>query len=236
MPEVTVPGGAMYKAVYFDAFNTLIGVHWPGSTQPRQPRAQRAVERCFGRLDAGWQAAYGRSRCGPRAECHWHTHILAALADGTGVSRGNPIPILRRNEAVRNNFFEAYLDTLAALPILNGLCKLGIISNAWPYLESVLKWLGLWQYFESVIISAQVGHSKPGPAIYELALRALHVKAPEALFVDDTPQNVLAAERMGFKGLWLVRDRPPYDRMPLAYRDLTQIFSLEQIIPLVQVA
>lgn len=224
----------MYQAVFFDVFNTLIGAHWPGKSETRQLPLQRVVERRLGGLDAKWQAAYGRVHAGQPGEANWFSRLLAALADHSGMAGSGPLTLWRRNGASLHNWLMVYEDTLATLPRLREMCKLGIISNAWPYLESILQWLGLWEYFESIIISAQVGLSKPNPAIYELALRTLHIHAEQAIFVDDMPQHVVAAERVGLKGLWLMRMPILPQDIPARYRHLTQIYSLEQVIPLVE--
>lgn len=42
---------------------------------------------------------------------------------------------------------------------------------------------------------------KPDPAIYELLLSRYGLKAGESVFLDDTPANVEAAERLGIHGI-----------------------------------
>ena len=224
----------MYQAVFFDVFNTIIGVHWPGRSQHQRLPMQKTVERTLGRLDASWQAAYGRARSEQAGQANLSSRFFATLADRTGVAKGGVIAPLRRNEHTLRHWLAVYEDTVSTLQILRDTCRLGIISNAWPYLESMLRLLGLWDYFESVIISAQVGLSKPNPAIYDLAVRTLRIRPEQAIFVDDTPQNVVAAERVGLKGLWLVRSPVPPDGVPAPYRHLTMIYSLEQVIPLIE--
>jgi HAD superfamily hydrolase (TIGR01509 family) len=224
----------MYQAVFFDAFNTLIGVHWPGKSHAGRLPLQTTIERRLSRMDANWQAAYGRARGAPSGRPDLKAHVMAALADHSGLAHGGLIAPLRRNEHTLRYWLSVYEDTLSTLQCLSNVCTLGIISNAWPYLESMLKLLGLWEYFESVIISSQVGLSKPNPAIYELALHSIHIPAEQALFVDDMPQNVIAAEKVGLKGLWLVRGHTNPSDSPAPYRHLTQIHSLQQIIPLME--
>lgn len=221
----------MYQAVFFDAFNTLFGTRWAKDTPTKRLPFQQTMKHFFHNLDASLQAAYGRARAG---EAGFPARLFAAFADWSGMARTGPLGLLRRDETTVASWFRVYSDVLYTLQVLSETCKLGIISNAWPYLESLLHFLGLWPYFESVVISAKVGVSKPNPAIYELALRLLHIHAEQAIFVDDIPRNVLAAERVGLKGLWLLRTPLPEDRIPAAYRHLTQIYSLQEVIPLVQ--
>jgi FMN phosphatase YigB (HAD superfamily) len=219
----------MYQAVFFDAFNTLFGTRWAKDSQARRLPLQQTVKILVHEFDAALQEAYGRARAGEPGAANCPTRLFANLADWTGMARSGPLAVVRKNEAGARRLFKVYSDAITTLQTLGEACQLGIISNAWPYLESLLHLLGLWPYFESVIISAQVGLSKPNPAIYELALRSLGIHAEQAIFVDDIPQNVLAAERVGLKGLWLVRtskrDFPP------AFQHLTQIYSLSEIVP-----
>ena len=62
--------------------------------------------------------------------------------------------------------------------------------------------LPLDELFDVVIDSSEVGIRKPNPAIYQLALDRLGGVAPErAVFLDDYPGNVLAAQRLGMHGI-----------------------------------
>ena len=219
----------MYQAVYFDAFNTLFGSRWAKDARARHLPLQRVVKQFLHEFDAHLQAAYGQAHTGQPVTAGCPTRLFATLADWTGLARSGPPGLLRHKEENTLSWFKVYSDCVYTLQTLREGCKLGVISNAWPYLESLLNLLGLWPYFESVIISAQVGLIKPNPAIYELALRTLGISADKAIFVDDIPQNVVAAEQVGLKGLWLTRHTA---QAPTAYRHLTQISSLSEIIPI----
>lgn len=220
----------MYQAVYFDAYNTLFGSRWAKDSQARRLPLQQTIKQFMHEFDAHLQEAYGRAQVGQPAEASCPARFLATVADRTGLARTGPLVLMRQKEENARRWFKVYSDAISTLQTLSEVCKLGIISNAWPYLESLLHLLGLWPYFESVIISAQVGLTKPDPAIYELALRSLGISADRAIFVDDIPQNVLAAERVGLRSLWLNRTSRSDTSAP--YRHLTQISSLAEIIPI----
>jgi HAD superfamily hydrolase (TIGR01509 family) len=222
--------------VYFDAFNTLFGLRWSASSGKRTYPAQRTVRRAMHSFDANLQAIYGRAQARESGENGPLIRLFTTLADRAGLSTDGPLALLRRSETTVRRWFSVYADVWSTLQVLQQSCSLGIISNAWPYLEGLLKLLGLTQYFDSLIISAQVGHVKPSPAIFELALRSLHITAQEAIFVDDLPENVAAAQRMGLRSLWLVRAPLTPGRIPAAHRGLDRIQSLEQLIPLLQEA
>jgi HAD superfamily hydrolase (TIGR01509 family) len=225
-------GGNIYRAVFFDAFNTLFGLRWSRNSGKRSFPAQRTVRTVVHRFDANLQAAYGRAKASQPGESSPVTRFFAELADRTGLATTGPLALLHRSETAVRRWFNVYADVLSTLQILQQSCSLGIISNAWPYLEGLLNLLGLTQYFDSLTISAQVGLIKPNPAIFQLALRSLHIAAHEAIFVDDLPENVIAAETMGLRSLWLVRAPLAPQRIALVHRELDQIQSLEQVIPL----
>ena len=66
------------------------------------------------------------------------------------------------------------------------------------------------EMFDVIVDSSEVGLRKPNPAIYELALAKLGGSAPKsALFLDDHPNNVRAAERIGIRGLLVTPDLDP---------------------------
>jgi epoxide hydrolase-like predicted phosphatase len=80
--------------------------------------------------------------------------------------------------------------------------KTGLLSNAWDNLRRVVS--DTWEIadaFDDIVISAEVGISKPDPRIYELAVLRLGVLPREAVFVDDFPHNIEAAQRVGLKGI-----------------------------------
>jgi len=55
--------------------------------------------------------------------------------------------------------------------------------------------------FDAVVISCEVGRSKPEPRIYRLCLDRLGLPAPVTLFVDDRPDNIEGAARVGLRTL-----------------------------------
>jgi putative hydrolase of the HAD superfamily len=57
------------------------------------------------------------------------------------------------------------------------------------------------ELFEEIVISAEVGLRKPDPAIFVLMLERLSLQPHEAIFVDDNPDNVAAAESVGMSGI-----------------------------------
>jgi FMN phosphatase YigB (HAD superfamily) len=85
---------------------------------------------------------------------------------------------------------------------LGARCRLGLISNTDPlHVEHLERCFAFMRHFPIRIYSCRVGTSKPSPAIYEQALRALDVPAAEALYVDDVPEFAEAARRVGMAAI-----------------------------------
>ncbi|MGH9126054.1 MAG: HAD-IA family hydrolase [Acidimicrobiales bacterium] len=102
------------------------------------------------------------------------------------------------------------LDTLmwsrpnqASLDAANGAAdagvRLAVLSNAPAQLATQFDRLPWLAPFSPRLFSGQVGMIKPEPAIYTLALRALHAIPQEVTFVDDRLQNIVAARRAGLQ-------------------------------------
>jgi putative hydrolase of the HAD superfamily len=111
---------------------------------------------------------------------------------------------------------ESFPDTIPMLERWQsrGL-RLGIISNCWPSLDRHYRALGLRDYFDPFVMSAQVGCIKPNPRIFRLALDRLGLPPAEVLFVDDGPENVVAARALGLHGVVLSRGgQPPAEHLP----------------------
>lgn len=56
-------------------------------------------------------------------------------------------------------------------------------------------------FFDEVIISAEVGFAKPDPRIYQCAATRLGVSVAECVFIDDFPTNIEGASRAGMNAI-----------------------------------
>ncbi|NCP87134.1 HAD family phosphatase [bacterium] len=92
-------------------------------------------------------------------------------------------------------------ELLAFIQSLRPALKTGVISNAWDGLRAYMLREGFLTPFDAVIISAEVGIIKPDPRIYQRALEKLNIDAEEAIFVDDFPENIAAANALGMRGV-----------------------------------
>jgi putative hydrolase of the HAD superfamily len=78
--------------------------------------------------------------------------------------------------------------------------RTGILSNLpSPVGHHLRAEQSLLEHFDHVTFSYELRTAKPQPAIYEDAIRGLHVAPAEALFLDDRPENVEGAKAVGLQ-------------------------------------
>ena len=86
--------------------------------------------------------------------------------------------------------------------------KLALVSNFDhpPHVHSVLSKLSLTSYFDSVVISAEVGIKKPDPRIFDSAFQQTGMKPKEVIYVGDTEDDIIAARAAGIVPILIQRD------------------------------
>ncbi len=82
--------------------------------------------------------------------------------------------------------------------------KIGLLSNHTDTLIEGLLAKGTLPdlEYDAIIDSSKTGFIKPEPEIYQLALQVADVRPEEILFVDDSRENLIAAESLGWQVLW----------------------------------
>ena len=120
--------------------------------------------------------------------------------------------------------FERYLqvheEALALARQLTRQLKVGILSNDTREMAAARRRLmGIDERFAPIIVSADLGLTKPDAAIYLVALDAAGCSAGRCLFIDDRPENVRGARAVGMLAL-------QYRGVEDLRRRLAQEFSL----------
>ena len=82
--------------------------------------------------------------------------------------------------------------------------KVGIITNGSTQRQKAkIINTNLNNYFDTIIISEEVGLSKPDNRIFELALNKLNVQPDDVLFVgDDLEKDIAGCQNANIKGVW----------------------------------
>ena len=106
------------------------------------------------------------------------------------------------------------------LQTLHAHARLGVVSNFTGNVDRCLDELGVLDLFDTVVDSAVVGHAKPDPAVFRIALHALGAAPADALMVGDNPfADVRAAGTFGMATCWLApAERPVPDGCDPTYR------------------
>jgi len=90
-------------------------------------------------------------------------------------------------------------DTLAVIKQLRGDYTLGAISNTQKEHVAINRKRGLFQYFDVVILSSEVGFRKPQKEIFKLASKRMRIPFRHLLFIDDDIRWVRVAKKYGLK-------------------------------------
>jgi len=76
----------------------------------------------------------------------------------------------------------------------------GILSNDTLQMSRARRDAGAFdEHFSPIVISAEVGVTKPDPAIYRIALERCGCEPGQCLFVDDRDPNILGAREVGMQ-------------------------------------
>lgn len=116
---------------------------------------------------------------------------------------------------------------LEVLEALVGRYRLGVITNFdhAPTVRDVLVRDGLNPYFETVVISSEMGWRKPHRALFDAATTRLGVAAEESVFVgDNLALDIFGARDAGLQAIWYRRgsqEAPEGDHRAIA--DLAEL-------------
>lgn len=93
--------------------------------------------------------------------------------------------------------------TKTVLSKLKNNFKLGVVSNYYGNLESVLESLELRNFFDVIIDSSKVNVKKPDPKIFQIALERLKVNSDETIVIGDSyERDIKPAKLIGCKTIW----------------------------------
>jgi putative hydrolase of the HAD superfamily len=96
---------------------------------------------------------------------------------------------------------------VALLPLVKARAKVGIVSNnLLEEQQEKLRQCGLDRFVDVLVVSEDVGISKPDPRIFHIALERLGCPAAEAVMVGDSwSADVAGARAAGIRAVWFNR-------------------------------
>jgi len=140
------------------------------------------------------------------------------------------------NQGFLNAMAEICVPLAGAVNLLNrlkGHVKMGIITNGFTALQQIrLERTGFLGYFDLVVISEQVGHAKPHPAIFEHALEKMgNPSRDRVMMVGDNPDSdILGGMRAGLATCWLNADNRPLPDGIVPTWQVATLQELEEIL------
>ena len=96
---------------------------------------------------------------------------------------------VNRKAAWDKTLLSLYPDAKAVLRKLKSTHFIGLIANQTPGTESRLKAYGIFQYFDLIFASAELGLSKPDPRIFRLAQEKAGCSPDQAWMIGDRLDN-----------------------------------------------
>jgi putative hydrolase of the HAD superfamily len=203
------------QAVTFDVGGTLIEP-WPsvGHVYAEVAAKHGVWPVDVDELNARFAAAWIARRDFQHTQAEWFAIVRDTFGE---LAARLPAAFL---PAVYRRFAEAEAwricpDTLPALDALasRGL-RLGVVSNWDERLEPLLRRLRLASFFELVVVSCDIGFTKPSAVIFEHAARKLGLPPQSILHVGDAErEDATGAREAGLRSLHLDRRRAsaPHD-------------------------
>jgi putative hydrolase of the HAD superfamily len=131
--------------------------------------------------------------------------------------------------AYRERYLAARQAVSGAAELLRAVrarARVGIVSNnLFEEQRQKIRTCGLEPLVDALVVSEEVGASKPDPAIFRAALERLDCRPDEAVMIGDSwPADVLGARAAGIRAIWFNRRRVARPE-PLA--DVEEITALE---------
>ena len=193
----------MIKAVFFDLGGVIVRTEYQA---PRQHLAERLgmeyedLEKLVFAGPSSQKASIGEIS----AEEHWAevTKRIRRPASET--------------EVIRKEFFAGDVVDLEIVEFLRSLRPrhhVGLISNAWPDLREYIVKQKFDDAFDAMVISAEVGVTKPEAKIYQIALEQAGASPNEAVFVDDFSENIEGCLAVGMHGIHFRNSKQTMDEL-----------------------
>jgi 2-haloacid dehalogenase len=200
------------KACVFDAYGTLFDVHSAvGKFSERLGEVSDQVSNI-------WRTK--------QLEYTWLRSLMKKHADFWQVTQDAldyALDVFNiMDKQLRNDLINAYLELECYPEVPDTLVKLkdsgqqiAILSNGSPtMLETVVKSSGLEDLVRTILSIEMVGIFKPDPAVYQLAVDRLGVKAAEIVFMSSNAWDAVGATAFGLRVAWINRFAQRPERLP----------------------
>ncbi len=185
--------------VLFDVGNTLTYVDLEVVLRPLTKRGVKASEAQYRTASILARRAMDRvcasgQQANPDAQ-YWKL-FLDGFLESVGVRDPEIVKEMAFEWRSARNWTRMAEGTTDVLDRLAKRYELGVISNSDGTMDRLLKTVGLSRYFRAIVDSGTVGHQKPSPEIFRLALDAMGAEPEESVYVGD----IYSVDYLGAKG------------------------------------
>jgi len=207
---------ATVRAVVFDFIGTLTNVKDYSMEDSKKKLCKAIKAEGFDVEETSFSEAYSRAHEKYRVVRYQE---LVEVTNAVWISEAlnylglKTSPDDARIKTALNLFFEDYVKSFELRPCVKELLKkasvnlkLGLISNFTyaPVIHVGLRRLTINQFFNAVLVSADVGWRKPSERIFGEALRRLGAKPEETVYVGDSPlEDIKGAETLGMRTVFV---------------------------------
>ncbi|MDB9822641.1 HAD family hydrolase [Deltaproteobacteria bacterium] len=243
-------------AIGFDLFNTLITVEPETLVEATDRLIQSLRQSGFSIEEEPFKKVYreialeliARSKQDGR-ETHNSIWISATLEN---FGQTVPPDDTKISEAVEH-YFSAFYDNCQLIPgtatmldALKGRYSLGLLSNFThgPAAREILDRTGLEPYFETILISGELGFRKPYPLVFEKLIKQLGTPKDQILYIgDDLDCDIYGAHAAGLRPVWTTYARDNKSPVPTGMPkrddrepgiDVPRISSWQDLAPLLE--
>lgn len=180
------------RAILFDCFGVF--------ARTQSPAGQALIESAAGVTDttraAFWRAFFGRRHDYDAGRIDLDSYWTHVAADAGLVFTPSIVRAVHYADLASWAGVDESMTTQLA-DLHDRGHRIGLLSNVPHELTELIDRAPWTQYFDSITLSCRIGHAKPEPESFTLALEALGTDPGQTLFFDDTAVNVAAAEAVG---------------------------------------
>lgn len=107
---------------------------------------------------------------------------------------------------------ELYPEALDVMRVLSQRYRLACITNHFSWIRGRADEAGFADLVGAWAISAELGVEKPGPEIFEAALRLAGTTPERAVMVGDRlDRDIMPTKALGMRTIWVIRNEAPDD-------------------------
>ncbi|MFX0033089.1 MAG: HAD family hydrolase [Candidatus Hodarchaeota archaeon] len=228
----------MIEAIMFDLDGTLIGQKTASSNILKQlysenkKKFREITQKEF--LESWFKVAKKNIQEFFRGEITFEDKVISQISDLFSIfdyklNKSQAKEIYDKLLPIYEKNIKLYDDVIPCLEMLKkeGF-RLGIITNGHSkdQREKLIRY-NLKSYFSPIIVSGDIGFAKPNKEIFLECIKLLDLPPQNILYVGDLVEmDVLGANKVGIKGVWINRNNQEREHDIISIRSLMELEAL----------